>query len=418
MDSYKEYIAAAVVRLISGKASEKEREDIRQWLSRYPELSQYNMEGQGDELLIDAYRNFVEIETQVKEETWTVVMDKLVAGGQLSIADVPGGKVVRVRRRRYISMAAAACILIIAGAGWYFGGFGVSKPGISVEKAAAGTPATLLPASQGAILTLADGSKVLLDSTGGGLLRRQGQVAVVKSGNGELKYLDPGGSPGRQLAFNKLTTPKGRQFRLELPDGSKVWLNAESSLEYPVAFTGGTREVKLEGEAYFEIAHDMQHPFFVKIPATAVRGGEDLMIRVLGTSFNAMAYGNEPKIQTTLLEGAVSLSRGKSVTRVQPGEAATIGRTPGEGFSVQKADVDRVMSWKNGMFSYNQASLSEIMRDIARWYDVDVRYEGAAPDLKFDGYISRSNPLNKILQILELNHVAFRMEGRTIVVSE
>jgi ferric-dicitrate binding protein FerR (iron transport regulator) len=259
---------------------------------------------------------------------------------------------------------------------------------------------------------------VLLDSVGSGLLRQQGQVSVVKSGSGELKYLNTGSLPNGKPAYNTLTTPKGRQFKLELPDGSKVWLNAGSTLEYPVAFTGTKREVKLEGEAYFEIEHDKEHPFFVKIPDETAKGGEELTIQVLGTSFNAMAYGDEGKIQTTLLEGAVRLSRGKRVTSMQPGEAAIITRESDADFAVGKVDVERVMSWKNGMFSYNQASLSEIMRDIARWYDVEVRYEGAVPDLKFDGYISRDNSLEKILKILELNHVGFRMEGRTIVVTK
>lgn len=398
MDSRKEYIAAAVIRLLSGKATEKEREDIREWMSQYAELSGFNME---DKFLADAYRKIVEAETHVKEEVWELVGTRL--------ADK--GRVVRMGRKRYLRVAVAACFILMAGAAWYIGSSGNRKPK-TVETV--GGLAAIQPASQGAILTLSDGSKVALDSAGGGLLRQQGQVSVVKSGNGELKYLNKGTLPVGKLAYNKLTTPKGRQFKLELPDGSKVWLNAGSSLEYPVAYNGAKREVKLEGEAYFEIVHDKQHPFFVNISGS----GEDLTIQVLGTSFNAMAYGDEAKIQTTLLEGAIRLSRGKRATNVQPGEGATISRESDAEFSVRKVDVDRVMSWKNGMFSYSQASLAEIMRDMARWYDVDVRYEGAVPDLKFDGYISRDNSLDKILKILELNHVGFRMEGRTIIVTK
>jgi ferric-dicitrate binding protein FerR (iron transport regulator) len=426
MDSRKEYIAAAVIRLLSGKATEKERADIREWIAQYPEPGRYDKEGQEDRFLADAYRKFVEGEARVKGEAWELIGQRLVEKGLMPEGELSsngvdrsgmdrGGllraRVVRMGRKKYLRVAVAACFLLMAGAAWYIGSSGKLK---SKAVETMGGLAAIQPASQGAILTLSDGSKVSLDSAGGGLLRQQGQVSVVKSGNGELKYLNTGSLPAGKLAYNKLTTPKGRQFKLELPDGSKVWLNAGSSLEYPVAFAGAKREVKLDGEAYFEIAHDKQHPFFVNIPDGR---GEDLKIQVLGTSFNAMAYGDEAKIQTTLLEGAIRLSRGKRAANIQPGEGATISRESDEEFSVRKVDVERVMSWKNGMFSYSQASLAEIMRDMARWYDVDVRYEGVVPDLKFDGYISRDNSLDKILKILELNHVVFRMEGRTIIVT-
>lgn len=420
MDSRKEYIAAAVIRLLSGKATEKEREDIREWFSQYPELSRNNKEGQEEKVLADAYRKYVEAETRVKGETWDLIGRRLVGKGALPESELSSGgelrgRVVRMGRKKYLRVAVAACFLLMAGAAWYIGSSGNLK---SKAVETVGGLAAIQPASQGAILTLSDGSRVSLDSAGGGLLRQQGQVSVVKSGNGELKYLNAAGSlPVGKPAYNKLTTPKGRQFKLELPDGSKVWLNAGSSLEYPVAFAGTKREVKLEGEAYFEIVHDKQHPFFVNIPDGRASSGEDLTIQVLGTSFNAMAYDDEAKIQTTLLEGAIRLSRGKRATNVRPGEGATITRESDEEFSVRKVDVERVLSWKNGMFSYTQASLAAIMRDIARWYDVDVRYEGVVPDLKFDGYISRDNSLDKMLKILELNHVAFRMEGRTIIVT-
>jgi ferric-dicitrate binding protein FerR (iron transport regulator) len=420
MDPKKEYIAAAVIRLLSGKATEKERADIRNWLAQYSEIGVHNnnKEGQEDKFLAESYRKFVEAETHVKEETWELVGHKLeLRGGVVRGGELRGG-VVRMVRKKFLRVAVAACFLLIAAVAWYFGISGSSKTKSGMGKGPAGAVAVLSPASQGAVLTLSDGRQVLLDSVGKGLLRQQGQVSVVKSGSGELKYLNTGSLPNGKPVYNKLTTPRGRQFKLELPDGSKVWLNAGSSLEYPVAFTGTKREVKLEGEAYFEIGHDKEHPFFVKIPDETAKGGEELTIQVLGTSFNAMAYGDEGKIQTTLLEGAVRLSKGKRVTSMQPGEAAIITRESDADFAVGKVDVERVMSWKNGMFSYSQASLSEIMRDIARWYDVEVRYEGAVPDLRFDGYISRNNSLDKILKILELNHVGFRMEGRTIVVTK
>lgn len=407
MKSYTEFIAAAMARIMKGNATDKDREDVRGWVAGQRELRPGGEEEQGDVFLAETYRRFLESETKARGEVWEVVAGRLREQEEN-----------RFRRKRYLRLAAAACLILIVSGLWLAGVTGGKRSGEQAPAALAVVQAPIAPARQGAILRLADGSEVLLDSTGGGLLGSQGKVSVVKSGKGELKYLDAGTPKDSKPVWNTLSTPKGKQFRIELPDGTRVWLNAESSLEYPVAFNGGRREVKLKGEAYFEVAQNKEKPFFVHIANTAAGAEEQMSIQVLGTSFDAMAYSDEGEVQTTLVEGAVRVSMGGRSAGVRPGEAATIGWNAGDRIVVQKVDIEKAVAWKNGMFHYTQTPLSVIMRDIARWYDVDVRYDGALPDMKFDGSISRNNSLDKILQILAINQVHFRMEGRTIVVAK
>jgi len=418
MDQSKQYIASAVIRSLNGEASGKERAAVQKWIAQKPENGAFYEKLRDDRFLTEEFKNFVGNESQVKTDTWKIIAARIAANGRVS-KNTPHHPVrVMGINRKYGWIAAAACVLVVATGVYYFTAAGNGKLATQNGKEIVATVTGIPPASMGATLTLSDGSIVALDTIAVGMLRGQNQVTLMKSGNGEIKYAMTGHQSKGKPAFNKLTTPKGKQFKLELPDGSKVWLNAGSALEYPVVFTDNKREVKLEGEAYFEIVHDARHPFLVKIADTAGKTGDDLTIQVLGTSFNAMAYANESKIQTTLLDGAVMLSKGGKTVRLLPGEAASTHWKNDQDLSVAKADIEKVMSWKNGMFIYNQAPLLEIMRDIERWYDVEVRYEGDIPDTKFDGYVSRNNSLDKILTILNLNHVHFRIEGRVIIISK
>lgn len=263
----------------------------------------------------------------------------------------------------------------------------------------------ILPGSNKAILTLGDGSKIILNDAKNGTLAKQGNANVVKLTNGQLAY-DKTGILTSKVLNNTMTTPRGGQYKLTLPDGTDVWLNAASSITYPTSFTGKERTVSISGEVYFEVAKDKNKPFYVK--------SGDQTIEVLGTHFNVMAYKDEDEIKTTLFEGSVRISENNSESIIKPGEQARV--TKNGGIEISTANVDDALAWKNGYFKFNRVDIKFIMRQLARWYDVDILYEGRIPDDEFVGKIDRSANISQVLRILELDHVHFRIEGKKIIV--
>ncbi|SEW14918.1 FecR family protein [Chitinophaga arvensicola] len=297
---------------------------------------------------------------------------------------------------------AAASVILVLGIGIYL--LNANKkntpaPGVAVSN-------DIAPGKEGAVLTLADGSQVVLDSLGNGLVTTQnGTQVVLKSG--QLSY-DPTGTSGEAVAYNTIRIPKGRQFQLTLPDGSNVWLNAASSLRYPTAFTGKEREVEVTGEAYFEVTKNPSMPFKVNVNNKAT-------IEVLGTHFNVNAYDNEVNIKTTLLEGSVKVRKAAQSKVLQPGQQAQIN--PGKDITVTNhADTEKVMAWKNGVFNFEGSSLEEIMRQLERWYDIEVVYEKGIPNIEFTGEMTKGISLKGVLIALEKSDVHFRLEGRKLIV--
>lgn len=287
--------------------------------------------------------------------------------------------------------AAAAVLLLIATGIWLW-----QHP--SSPKTISQTYTTdIAPGQTGAVLTLSDGREVVLDSMPDGVVASQyGAQAVMKKG--QLSYQSQ--DAGATIAYHTMSTPKGRQFQLILPDGTKVWLNAASSLKYPTVFNGKERLVTVTGEAYFEVAQNASRPFRVKT-------GNDGNIEVLGTSFNVNAYANEDDISTTLLEGSVRIGR----TILQPGQQLML-----RSGTVKDANMDKVMAWKNGIFNFNDERLQDVMRQLERWYDIEVVYEKGVPDTYFYGKVSRDVSLVGILKVLEATRVHFRIEGRKLIV--
>ncbi|GGB24027.1 hypothetical protein GCM10011511_54910 [Puia dinghuensis] len=265
----------------------------------------------------------------------------------------------------------------------------------------------VMPGRNTATLTLANGQQVLLDSVGVGKLGMQGASQVMKGESGSLSYVQTSGVL-RVMTYNVLTTPKAGQYQLKLPDGSRIWLNNLSSLRYPTAFQGKDRTVELSGEAYFDIARDDNRPFIVKV--------QDQSVEVLGTSFNIMAYAEEGGTQTTLLSGAVQVRTGKASVKLKPDQQAQV--MAGGELRILKDVVSRdIVSWKDGFFYFGStASFEAVMRQLARWYDVDVVYEGKTPDMEFGGKIDRSLPLNDLLKFLDKNQIHFRLQGRKLIV--
>lgn len=256
----------------------------------------------------------------------------------------------------------------------------------------------ILPGSNKAVLTLADGSKLTLDSVGNRTIQ-QGNATVNQQG-GHLLY--NAANSGSLLSYNTLTTPRGGQFRLTLPDGTGVWLNAASSITYPTAFTGAERNVTVTGEVYFEVAQMANKPFMVTANHTA--------IQVLGTSFNINAYTDEATVNTTLLQGSIKVTAGAAGQVLQPGQQAQT-TTNGSLQVLNHADTDQAIAWKNGSFNFNGKGLPEVMRQLARWYDIEVVFSGKVPVRKFGGEIQRSLPLSEVLEILQTMDVKFKIEN-------
>ena len=262
----------------------------------------------------------------------------------------------------------------------------------------------IVPGQTGAILTLASGQRILLDSTVNGSLTKQGNVSVIKK-NSELVYSNEGTTSN--VEYNTMTTPKGRQFNLVLADGSKVWLNAASSITFPTAFIGKERKVTITGEAYFEVAHNAAMPFIVEKGNTS--------ILVLGTHFNINTYDDEASVNVTLLEGSVNVTSGNSSKMIKPGQQAQIYRDEKINL-LSDVNVDNVVAWKNGLIKFEGADIGTVMRQMARWYDVEIVYDKKLDDLFF-AEMSRTTNLSDVLKALELTrNVHFKIEGRKVIV--
>ena len=265
----------------------------------------------------------------------------------------------------------------------------------------------LAPGGNKAILTLADGSKINLNSVKNGSLTAQPGAHIVKQ-SGQLAYKDAAdNSSSIQVSYNTLTTPKGGQYQLTLVDGTKVWLNAASSLKFPTAFSGNERVVELTGEAYFEVAHNSKQPFKVKTASQVVQD--------IGTQFDVNSYADEGAVATTLIEGSVKIYDAKGQTLIKPGQQYLL-KNSGVAEVKNEVNLDEVTAWKNGMFQFDSADIKTIMRQISRWYNVDVEYQGQIPPSTYHGRISRNSNASTVLKILELSGINFTIEGRTIIV--
>lgn len=286
-------------------------------------------------------------------------------------------------KRLWMPWAAAAAIILAAGTFYLYPD--KTTPSIKTSPVVNWHP----PAGNRATLTLADGTQIPLDSAGNGTLASQGNVQIIKLNNGQLAYRGSS-TPGSTVQYNTLTTPRGGQYQVVLPDGTKVWLNSASSLVYPAIFTGKDRTVKLTGQAYFEVAANAGMPFKVKV--------NEMEVLVMGTAFDVMAYSDEKTVNTTLLSGTVKVMN----KILHPGQQAVLNPISQE-MSVQETDVDRAIAWKNGRFIFNDTDLPTILREVSRWYDVQIVYKTTPGNEKYGGGISRRIDLSNVLQALEAN---------------
>ncbi|MDB5116540.1 MAG: FecR family protein [Mucilaginibacter sp.] len=267
-----------------------------------------------------------------------------------------------------------------------------------------------LPGGNKAILTLATGQKIILTGAQNGKLAQQGNAAIVKTADGKIVYKATDELAVDELSYNTTSTPRGGQFLIVLADGTKVWLNAASSITYPTAFTGTSREVTITGEAYFEVAHNAAKPFRVK--------SNGQVIEVLGTHFNINAYTDEQVVTTTLFEGSVKVTKGTASAVLKPGQQSQIMEKENN-LNIKVAetvDPDQALAWKNGKFYFTDTTIEEVMRQVSRWYDVDIEYKGKIPNKRLSGSCYRNLTASKALAILEYTGINFKIEGRKIIV--
>lgn len=306
-------------------------------------------------------------------------------------------------------IAAAAAVLLLLFTGAYYLIRDVKRSSETGQTAVLGGDVAA-PAHNKAVITLADGRQIYLDSTGAGELAIQGNTRVLKNSNGEIVYQVAGASGPEDMPFNTLYNPRGSQvLTMRLSDGSQVWLNAGSSVRFPVAFSGTERNVSITGEAYFEVAPDHSRPF-------KVSKGE-LSVEVLGTHFNVNAYDDEEAIRVTLLEGSVQVrAKPNGVSALlRPGQQAMIGGG-NDVPSVRNADLKVVMAWKEGVFRFDDMKIGPIMRQIEKWYDVDVVYQGTIQS-HFVATIPRRESAGNVFRILEqTGGVKFKIEGKKVYV--
>jgi ferric-dicitrate binding protein FerR (iron transport regulator) len=333
-----------------------------------------------------------------------------------------------VRKMLWLRVAAAAIVVSMLSVAGYFYLDNNGLHSVAQTEMQPQLKKDAVPAGNRAVLTLSDGREILLDSANSnGTLVQQGNTKIIKLNDGELVYNSSNEKSG-EILYNTISTPKGGQYQVVLADGSKVWLNAASSLRFPTSFMGQERRVELSGEGYFEVEENPAKPFIVSSIPAVTGNGRAVEVKVLGTHFNVNSYADEAHIKISLLKGRVEVANlnkynipgtasGENNTKIlKPGEQAEINDSKSIRVK-ENVDMDEVMAWKNGYFSFSNADLESVMRQLARWYDVDVVYEGTIPKRQFEGKMHRDLNLSEVLKIIETNNVHFTIKGNKIVVN-
>ena len=364
---------------------------------------------EGNRQLVEQFKNDEFLLQKLKEYH---AVD-IVGGRAIIDQKLNYGKQVDIKRPRKLFRdvaTSAAAVLVILTAAYFLWQYNKHDKGIEVKEEVKKVAQKVIgPAQRIASLTLANGSKIMLDSANTGELAKQGG-AVVLNENGTLKYQAK--TPAQEVLFNTLTTAYAQTYAMALADGTKAWLNAGASIRYPVEFNGNERRVEITGEVYFEVAHDANKPFIVHV--SGQKGPID--VQVLGTHFNINAYDDEPMVKTTLLEGSVKVTKDAASVLLKPGEQTSISQSshPSQPIPVQ---TEAVVAWKNGVFSFKDADIDVVMRQLIKWYDIGVVYEGATPSDKISGEMQRNFTLPQVAENLEfMTGLHFRIEGRKLIV--
>jgi ferric-dicitrate binding protein FerR (iron transport regulator) len=416
-------ITSLIEKFLEEKLNAEEDRELKEWLAEAEQNDSFFKQITDKNQLREKLRIYASADS---EAMWRKTMQKIDGGAKL-IDLYPEKKTIKMPFG-WIAAAASIILLISAGA-WYFTNQYTTTQTAKTDKNSnnnSGLNSRIVPGGNKATLTLADGSTIMLNAVQNGNVADQGHILVTKT-DGRLIYNrkpDSDGSADVKELFNTITTPRGGEYQITLPDGSKVWLNAASSLRFPIAFAGNERVVELTGEAYFEVNPQIQQgskqkgqtaktPFIVKINTPAGNRNE---VEVLGTHFNVMAYTEEGAIKTTLVEGKVKVTSGNNYQTIRPGEQAKLGAG---NISVQHVDAEDVIGWTNGFIPVGGHDLEYTMRQIARWYDVNIVYQGKKPDVGFEGKLPRASSIDDIIKLLNLNNIKARLneKERKIIVT-
>ena len=406
LDSKKEYIENLFQKYLDNKCT---ADEIRTLLKHFDA-------GENEDLLRSLIREQSDVingASLISDETSKQLLDVFFSKIKNGIAAGHKTRQIPVvpfySNRWFRASAAAVLIFMVSTTAFYF--LHQKNKRLVAQNETNIQPAKdIQPGTNNAVLTLDNGTTIVLDSAANGTLAHQGNMKVLKT-NGQIAYEKGGGNINTKPVYNTITTANGNEYQLILADGSKVWLNAASSIRFPASFAGNERKVEITGEAYFEVAHDASKPFRVEFNDKAGGKGE---IEVLGTHFDINAYVDENTMKTTLLEGSVKIKRANQVQMLSPGQQAVLSSNT---ITLKKdADVSQVVAWKEGFFMFNNTDIQTIMKQVARWYNVDVNFEGKINSDGYSGKISRNVPLSDFLKILELNNVRVKADRRKITI--
>jgi len=378
---YREYFNQLIERYLEGNASETEKEFVEKYYQSFEKRT-------------GIYNQLSNTEKEAAGRNLKAKIDASIDGNS-------NKKVFFLKSTLFFAVSAAASIIFILAGGYYFLNSKLTAKKIPEQLTAKHVnKEDILPGVKKATLTLDGGEKIVLDSAQNGILARQGNTAITNI-NGALSYTGKNDGPVR---YNTLTTQKGQQYPLTLSDGTEIFLDASTSIRFPVAFTGNDREVTINGRAYFHVAENKAMPFYV------IKG--DRKVRVYGTQFNVSAYDNEKDIKVTLVQGSVQVSNGKKATMITPGQQAVLSIGNEDIKVIEHADVEQAIAWKNGIISMHHADMSDILKEIERWYDVEVVVNGALPHKDFYFSVSRNVNLTDLLRIFEIYHIKYKIDAQ------
>lgn len=396
-------ITSLIEKYLEEQLSQEEQHELNQWLAESESNRLFFQQITDTEMLREKMKMYAGADSAA---IWHKTLQKIDEGKLVTMYP---------QKSSFWKYAAAAAVILVSTGTWYYSG---QKPGNQlVQTKTAGTSLTkaIVPGSNKAILTLSDGKTIILNEARNGAVATQGNTDITKT-DGRLIYnREPNSNTLRNIenAYNMVTTPRGGEYHITLPDGSNVWLNAASSLRFPIAFAGNERIVELTGEAYFEVnpqhtvsSKSSKTPFIVKI---ATPTGASSEVEVLGTHFNIMAYEDEAAIKTTLLEGAVKVISGATTQTIKPGEQALLKK--GE-IKVNSVDGEDVIAWTNGFLPVGGADLEFTMRQISRWYNIQIEYEGEIPNISFEGKLPRTADITDVIKVLNANNIKARLDEK------